>query len=503
MKLAFRVFEVALNITVMAVLIILLTLVLGVGPLSGTGDQGNIQIAICLVSGGLLMTAMFSSTLRLFSRRERAGQYFAMFCVGQTIRFFFMDASIGPLLFPGLSETAILALKYIPFTLGVTGLVMFVYEIYGEGRSLKIKRAVIASIMVVNLLIAALGLDRTIWRAILGAPVALCFIANSIYVILRSPEFKADRLSILYLFGFVLYAISFSFTASMYASVPYIAVVFNFAFAAIHAVLLASRYAKALKAVEQANALLEEKVQERTRELTKANAQLTASERSVRELVQNISHDLKTPLSVMSVNLEMLLEDETPPKTQRRLSTAYQKNQDMARLIQNLFDAVRPGPSAPEKPMDWVGLSALMSEVDVRYHGQLENAGISLTVSYRQDCLVQLSEEIWRVFDNLIANAQRYTPKGGAIKLIARGSEGSDVIISVSDTGPGVPQEHLPHLFDRYYKTAPSRGGSGAGLGLYIVKNAIEAMGGTVSANSKPGQGLNISFALKARPIER
>jgi signal transduction histidine kinase len=99
---------------------------------------------------------------------------------------------------------------------------------------------------------------------------------------------------------------------------------------------------------------------------------------------------------------------------------------------------------------------------------------------------------IREVLSNLIANALRYTPSGGAIYIKAKRGE-DDVQVAVNDTGKGIDAEDLPHVFDRFYKSADSRG---TGLGLAIAKSLIEAHGGEMSATSEIGKGATISFSL-------
>lgn len=102
---------------------------------------------------------------------------------------------------------------------------------------------------------------------------------------------------------------------------------------------------------------------------------------------------------------------------------------------------------------------------------------------------------LWSVLDNLIYNALRYTPKGGAVRVRARG-DGDKMRLTVSDTGPGVPPEHLPHIFERGYVFGDK---GGTGMGLYIVKTTVEGMGGTVTAGSAGPGGAAFTLTLPAR----
>ena len=488
------------NLIFMSAFIVALFYFLGIRPMTGASDQQSIFICISFACGGLLMMAVYNSALRLFTRREKAALYFSMFCIGQSVRFFFMPGSVGVQLFPDLPSSFLLfGLRYIPYCLALIGLIMFVYEIYGEGRSKKIKYMLMSVVVAINFIVPAFGLDFTVWRTILGLPVIVLFLIVCISVMLKSPQFKSNRLSILYLIGFLLYAISGFVAATSTDTGPVIAVAFNFLFAVIHSVLLSNRFANALTEVEQANHVLEDRVAERTAELRESNESLAASERSVREVIAGLTHDLKTPMTVLSANLEVAMESDELPEIRRHLSIAYNKNADLARLIGQLLAVGSMESGKTVYNMTWVSLGSLLNEMAEKYTAQMEMEDIGLGVLFRQDCRVWIDRnQILRVFDNLIGNAQRYTPKDGAITISSGEPKDGYVTVSFSDTGSGVESEHLPRLFEQYYKADKGRGAKGAGLGLYIVKTAVEAMGGTVFAENRPGGGLTVSFTLKA-----
>jgi two-component system sensor histidine kinase BaeS len=110
-----------------------------------------------------------------------------------------------------------------------------------------------------------------------------------------------------------------------------------------------------------------------------------------------------------------------------------------------------------------------------------------------------------QVLQNLIRNAIRHTPEGGIILVSAELEPDGEVALRVFDTGEGIPPEHLPHIFDRFYRADPSRtrsGGGGAGLGLAIARELITAMGGTISAESDPGEGAEFTIRLRLAAAE-
>jgi signal transduction histidine kinase len=361
--------------------------------------------------------------------------------------------------------------------------------------------------MAIGLIIAfylaspAAGLDFTVWRAILGLPIGVLVNGTFLFVLIKSPLLKKDRLSVLYLCGFILYIFSWLISVTTIDTGPILAVAFNFLFTVIHSVLLSSRFARAMQDVEEANTALEDKVLERTAELREANESLTASEHSVKEMVRNISHDLKTPMSVMSANLQMLEEDRPESEEfKRRLGVINSKMADLTRLIQNLTAVSRLESGETLYHMEWMHVSTLCTQLYRRYEAVAGQAGVSLRVNFARDCAVSIDpNEIWSVFENLINNALRYTPEGGVIRVTVNEPEAGFVTFAVSDNGCGMAPEHLSRIFERYYVADTARGGkSGSGIGLYIVRTAVEAMGGSVAAESAPGEGMKVRFQLKA-----
>ena len=323
-------------------------------------------------------------------------------------------------------------------------------------------------------------------------------------VVLALPRLKNDA-RIVFAFAYVAYGLFAIIEAAYSITLRMPSFPAGLALIAAQCIVLANSYGRALTAVESANLELEDRVAERTRELRDAYAQVAASEQYLKDMVSNISHDLKTPLTVVGLNLERLTDGERPrteAETRRYASVAYNKTLDLQRLTRNLFEAVRiEGAGAVYKP-EWVKLSALFPEVYRRYAEYVESAGVTLAVRYGEDREIWAdTEKLWAIFDNTINNALRYTPGGGSVTVTAEPDGARAVRLSIADTGAGIAPEHLPRIFERFYKADPSRSGKGgdSGLGLYIVKSVAEGMEGGVSAASEPGGGTVIHVTLRAR----
>ncbi|NTW98014.1 MAG: HAMP domain-containing protein, partial [Oscillochloris sp.] len=217
-----------------------------------------------------------------------------------------------------------------------------------------------------------------------------------------------------------------------------------------------------------------------------------------RQMTADIAHDLRTPLTVISGYLESLRDQVLKP-TPERFATLYDETQILQGLVDDLHtlslaDAGElPLQRRPTEP------GQILAHVAEAYGHAADQAGISLTTQVAEGLPAASVdyERLSRAMGNLVSNALRYTPAGGAIRLGASAS-GGRLLLSVADTGGGIPAEHLPNIFERFYRADSSRQQQtgGSGLGLAIVRSIIEAHGGSISVESKIGQGTSFTVSL-------
>ncbi|MEP6474988.1 MAG: ATP-binding protein, partial [Gemmatimonadota bacterium] len=212
-----------------------------------------------------------------------------------------------------------------------------------------------------------------------------------------------------------------------------------------------------------------------------------------RDFVANVSHELKTPLTSIAGYAETLVGDTPDPATTRKFLEVILGNaRRMHRLVDDLLDLSRieSGGWVPEP--EAVDLPDTAAEVFESFAERARAAGVTLAVEVTPGAttLTADPQSIRQIITNLVDNALRYTPPGGRVTVAAH-RDGHDLVLEVSDTGSGIPAEHLPRLFERFYRVDPSRSRAegGTGLGLAIVKHLVEAHGGTCSAESLLGQG--------------
>ncbi len=230
--------------------------------------------------------------------------------------------------------------------------------------------------------------------------------------------------------------------------------------------------------------------------------QLLAANRS---LISNVSHELRTPVAVVRGHLEAALDD--PEQADEYLPIALRETDRLERLVEDLFQLTRlesHGLVIAREVVDAV--SATREAFESLAEPARREAGITMICETPGDPLQVYGDRarLVQVLQNLIRNAIRHTPEGGIILVSAEREADADsngtIALQVFDTGEGIPAEHLPHVFDRFYRADPSRTHSsgGAGLGLAIAKELITAMDGTITVESEPGEGA--SFTIRLRP---
>ena len=231
-------------------------------------------------------------------------------------------------------------------------------------------------------------------------------------------------------------------------------------------------------------------------------ATLQQDDRLRRELVTNISHDLRTPLASMQGYIETLIikDDSLDAATRRQyLEVARKHATHLSRLIQDLFELAMLDSTRVTPDFEHFSLPELIHDVVQEFELQAREANVSLEV-HPPDAAVYVFADIsliQRVLENLVANALKYTPAGGKVSISVQRSARA-VGVSVADTGPGIPQEALPRIFDRFYKAdeAGDQTRGSMGLGLAIARRILELHSSEISVVSKERQGTRFHFDL-------
>ncbi len=221
-----------------------------------------------------------------------------------------------------------------------------------------------------------------------------------------------------------------------------------------------------------------------------------------RDFVANVSHELKTPLTAIAGYAETLAaETEAGSQAARFAETIRQNARRMQQLVDDLLDLSRIESGGWEPRRSVVELEAAARDAWTPFAERAAAAGVQFEAAVPPDAhaLVVDPDALRQVLTNLFDNALRHTPRGGRIRVAAAVTK-DGIALSVTDTGSGIPAEHLPRIFERFYRVDPGRARhhGGTGLGLAIVKHLVEAHGGRVEAESALGRGTTIRLHFPA-----
>ena len=229
--------------------------------------------------------------------------------------------------------------------------------------------------------------------------------------------------------------------------------------------------------------------------------ELGKSERLRRELIANVSHDLRTPLTMIIAYAEVMrdLPGENSPEN---VQVVIDEAERLTNLVNDMLDISKLQAGVMEKNVTVYNLTESIQSVFARYNKLKEQDGYKIDFSYDQMVMVEADEyKIFQVIYNLVDNAIKFCNVGGEIRFSVTQSKGA-VTVGVRNTGAGIAPEALPYVFDRFYKEDKSRGlnTTGSGLGLHICKVLINLSGGKIWVDSKEGEYCEFLFTLPAPP---
>ena len=219
-------------------------------------------------------------------------------------------------------------------------------------------------------------------------------------------------------------------------------------------------------------------------------------------LLSVVSHELKTPLTSIRMAAHLLLDERVGPLTPKQTELLVAARDDSDRLhsiIENLLEMGRIESGSAPIELKASGARRLVDTAVEEVEAAYRDKGVALEIAVDDDlpAVRADADRVGHVFTNLLTNALRYTPSGGTVRIEARTEPATDAVrFDVADTGIGIPSEHLPRLFDRFYRVPGQPGRTGVGLGLAIAKEIVEAHGGHIGAQSEPGSGSQFSFTL-------
>ena len=226
-------------------------------------------------------------------------------------------------------------------------------------------------------------------------------------------------------------------------------------------------------------------------------AELEKTEVLKSDFISNVSHEMKTPLSIIHNYAQILAKKDLDEESRRKCADALLlATKRLTDLVTNILklNKLENAKILPEK--EYFSLSDSLSEIVISYENILENKNLSLDVEIEDFFVYSVKSYLEIVWNNLLSNAIKFTNEGGRVALSCK-KEGKNAVVCVTDTGIGMSKETGGHIFDKFYQGDTSHAQEGNGLGLAMVKKVIDALGGEIFVESEPNKGTSFTVVLK------
>jgi NtrC-family two-component system sensor histidine kinase KinB len=225
------------------------------------------------------------------------------------------------------------------------------------------------------------------------------------------------------------------------------------------------------------------------------------------DMVSTVSHELKTPLTGVQMTVHLLLEEVVGPLNAKQVELLLAAREDSDRLlamINDLLDLTRIEQGRVRLDLKPTAPADLIAEAIERFESKARDVGVELkgAVDFGLSPVPVDRDRASHVFDNLIGNALAHTPRGGSVRVWARAAPVGGIAFGVEDTGEGIAPGPLERVFEKFYRVPGFKSSGGAGLGLAIAREIVEAHGGRIEALSQPGRGTTFVFNLPTAPAE-
>jgi len=242
------------------------------------------------------------------------------------------------------------------------------------------------------------------------------------------------------------------------------------------------------------------------RQIREAREALARALQAKMNFLADASHELRTPLTVVHTNAEVGAQLEEDPSQREIFEDIVNESSQMSWMVENLLFLARSDSESPPLEMEIIAVPAFLAALEGRAEPLARGCGVSFETNLSGEGYLRADPaRLEQAVLILVDNAAKYSPDGKPVTLSAT-TESGKLLIRVEDRGPGIPDVHLPHIFERFYRVdkARTRKQEGAGLGLSIAKTIIQAHGGRIEAESHIGKGtqMTLYFPLAAEPVQ-
>jgi signal transduction histidine kinase len=238
------------------------------------------------------------------------------------------------------------------------------------------------------------------------------------------------------------------------------------------------------------------------KQITRQFSDLKKSDQVRRELIANVSHDLRTPLATLHGYLETLelkFESLDPVQRKEYLDIALRQSERLGKLVSELFELAKLDSYETSVNNETFSIGELTQDIMQKFQLQAQKRKVQLSVNLQENIGLVMGDiaMIQRVLENLLENALRHTPSGGRVSVSMK-AKADGIQVSIEDTGKGIPAQELPKIFERFYQLEKSRNNDaqGAGLGLAICRRIVELHGSKLQVASELGKGTIFSFQI-------
>lgn len=488
---------------------------LEIGTLHELSRTSDLKLGMELfLAGSLMMMGLYHLGLYAFRRKDLTPLYFGLLALIVGMRTLLVGETIWTKIFPHFPWEFALKLEYWTLYMGFPLFLLYVRSLYPQempGIFPRLSMWTGAAFSLVVLMTPGKVYTHTLVPYEL---ITLIWMAAAMTAFVRAWRNKRDGAPIVNIAALILFAtiindyLYYNEKFIYFGSLTSLGILLVF-FA--NSYILSVRFSRAFAAVEvmsqqleETNKRLEEKVADRTANLEETNRKLKEAyleikhiERSRRQMLANIVHDLRTPLASIRGYAEAVVDDVEPSQRNAFLRLIYNKTTDLNELVEQLFLLSQLENKAVPFDMRPVDFAALLAELCEPLEIDVRNAELDFSLNVETQGAVVTADpaRMKQVLVNLLLNAIEHTPPGGAIRVTCVRQD-QELIVSVADTGAGIEEERLPFIFNRFFTTGKVRPKSkGLGLGLAICREIVEAHGGRIWAESRPGKGSTIFFS--------